>query len=113
AAHHPGFEPRPGKEPGERFIKHVEAASIGAESGHHDATSVGGEAFPPHHLTASRDARGWMEVAGDLGRRSVRQRLMTQRDAGDGKRGTDNAANAQWQFRVVVAGDPEPFSALL
>lgn len=59
-----------GEDVGEGVIADVEAAGVGAESWHHQARAISGEAAAADTAATADDARTGVHVAGDLARRS-------------------------------------------
>src|SRR5581483_12234352 len=61
-----------------RVVAYIEAAGIGAESGHDQPASVAGEAAPANGAAALGDARHGMQVTGNFAVRGARSGLVTK-----------------------------------
>jgi len=96
---------------GEGGIAHVEPAGKGAERGHHQARCVRCKAAPADGAPAMRDTRHWMQMAGNFAGGAGRQ--MAERQAADGHRRLEHAADRRRRLGIVIAGDPDPVAAAL
>jgi len=96
-----------------RGVADIEAACVGPEGRHHQATSIADETTPRQGASASADARDRMQMAGDFARAFLRHRLVAKQQRTKRQRFGKNAANAIGRIRVVVAGDPDPVATAL